>query len=315
MKYPELVKAIEVANRHLLYRATTTINRALVVRNWIIGNYIVQFQQGGQERAKYGERLLSRLAEDLAARGLRGLDERTLRDCRLLFQVYPQIRGTVSPEFWELAAVPSGLLSEPRSSGPSELAASNSKIRGTPSPKLPAPLSCQALAQLSWSKLQELIRLEDPCKRAFYENECLKGNWAVRQLQRQIGSLLYERTGLSRNMHAVVARAHRQEPPETIEEIIRDPYVLEFTGLADRPDFHESTLEKALLDDLQTFLLELGTGFCFEARQFRVTVGNDHDYLDLVFYHRLLRCHVLMDLKIRAFKHADGLWTSSGRCD
>ncbi len=147
--------------------------------------------------------------------------------------------------------------------------------------------------------------MDDPWKRAFYENECLKGNWSVRQIQRQIGSLLYERTGLSKNKAALVKRAHRQEPQQTIEDLIRDPYVLEFTGLADQPEFHESDLEKALLDDLQAFLLELGNGFCFEARQFRVTVGNDHDYLDLVFYHRLLRCHVLLDLKTRPFKHGD----------
>jgi len=170
---------------------------------------------------------------------------------------------------------------------------------------LPVPLSSHIIAQFSWSRLQELVRVDDPWKRAFYENECLKGNWSVRQIQRQIGSLLYERTGLSKNKAALVKRAHRQEPQQTIEDLIRDPYVLEFTGLADQPEFHESDLEKALLDDLQAFLLELGNGFCFEARQFRVTVGNDHDYLDLVFYHRLLRCHVLLDLKTRPFKHGD----------
>jgi predicted nuclease of restriction endonuclease-like (RecB) superfamily len=166
-------------------------------------------------------------------------------------------------------------------------------------------LAPELLLHVSWSKIVELLRLDDPLRRAFYENECLQGNWSVRQLQRQIGSLLYERTGLSKNKKAAVARAHRQEPRQAIEDLIRDPYVLEFTGLAERPEYHEAHLETALLDGLQAFLLELGTGFCFEARQFRVTVGNDHDYLDLVFYHRLLRCHVLLDLKTRPFKHAD----------
>jgi len=178
-------------------------------------------------------------------------------------------------------------------------------IRGTLSPESPAALSPRLVLQFSWSQLQELTRLDDPLKRAFYENECLTGNWSVRQLQRQIGSLLYERTGLSRNKKAVVARAHRQEPRSAIEELIRDPYVLEFTGLADRSDYHESDLEKALLDHLQRFLLELGAGFCFEARQFRVTIGNKHDYVDLVYYHRRLRCHLLLDLKVRPFSHRD----------
>jgi len=306
MKYAQLIKAIDSASQHLLGRAAAAVNQALVIRNWLIGGYIVQFQQQGQDRARYGVRLLERLAEDLAKRGLRGLDQRTLGDCRLVFEIYPQIRGTLSPEFRQFAAATTRLLSS-TSSNPlaRETSGGRIKIRGTVSPELPAALSSHIIAQFSWSRLQELVRVDDPWKRAFYENECLKGNWSVRQIQRQIGSLLFERTGLSKNKAALVKRAHRQEPQQTIEDLIRDPYVLEFTGLADQPEFHESDLEKALLDDLQAFLLELGNGFCFEARQFRVTVGNDHDYLDLVFYHRLLRCHVLLDLKTRPFKHGD----------
>ena len=179
------------------------------------------------------------------------------------------------------------------------------RIRGSVTPELPTPLSSGALLGLSWTKLQELIRLEDPWKRAFYENECLKGNWSVRQLQRQIGSLLYERTGLSTNKRAVIDRARKQAPQETIADLIRDPYVLEFTGLAERPEYLETELESALLNHLQAFLLELGEGFCFEARQRRITVGRKHDYIDLVFYHRRLRCHVLVDLKTRPFRHGD----------
>jgi len=124
-------------------------------------------------------------------------------------------------------------------------------------------------------KFIELIRLDDPWKRAFYENECLKGNWSVRQLQRQIGSLLYERTALSTDKQAV-------EAPSLIADLIRDPYILEFTGLAQKAHYPEKELETALLDHLQSFLLELSTGFCFEARQRRITIGNEHDYIDLV---------------------------------
>jgi predicted nuclease of restriction endonuclease-like (RecB) superfamily len=135
----------------------------------------------------------------------------------------------------------------------------------------------------------------------------LKGSWSKRQLQRQIGSLLYERTGLSTDKRAVIEEARQQigKLPEAIADLIRDPYILEFAGLAERAHYRESDLESALLDHLQNFLLELGSGFCFEARQRRVTVGTEHDYIDLVFYHRRLRCHLLIDLKIRAFKHAD----------
>lgn len=129
----------------------------------------------------------------------------------------------------------------------------------------------------------------------------------MKELQRQIGSLLYERTGLSTDKAAVLARAHQHdtEAPSSITALIRDPYVLEFTGLADKPDYLEKDLEQALLDHIQSFHLELGTGFCFEARQRRVTIGNEHDYIDLVFYHRILRCHLLIDLKTRAFQHGD----------
>jgi predicted nuclease of restriction endonuclease-like (RecB) superfamily len=135
----------------------------------------------------------------------------------------------------------------------------------------------------------------------------LKGNWSKRQLQRQIGSLLYERTGLSTDKRAVIEHARLQaiESPQQVADLIRDPYVLEFAGLAEKPHYLEQDLEKALLDHLQTFLLELGSGFCFEARQKRITVGDEHDYLDLVFYHRILRCHLLIDLKTRAFQHGD----------
>ena len=172
-------------------------------------------------------------------------------------------------------------------------------------PELPTALEPAQVLRLSWTHLQELIRIDDPWKRAFFENECLNARWSVRQLQRQIGSLLYERTGLSANKKAVIQRARKQAPQESIADLLRDPYVLEFANLAELPAYTENQLESALLDHLQHFLLELGRGFCFEARQFRMTEGRKHHRVDLVFYHRLLRCHVLIDLKIRAFQPAD----------
>ena len=168
MKYPQLLKAIDSASQQLTGRVATVANQALVLRNWLVGAYLVDYEQAGADRAQYGARLLERLAADLASRGLKGLDNRSLRDCRLLFQTYPQIRGTLSPELHLLGITPN---------------VRRRSIRGTVSPELPAPLSAQIVLQFSWSKLQEFIRLDDPLKRAFYENECLKGNWSVRQLQ------------------------------------------------------------------------------------------------------------------------------------
>ena len=307
--YGQLVTAISTINTQMVTRVATVANQALVLRNWLVGAYIVEFEQNGADRAKYGARLLERLAGDLKTRGLKGLDERSLLDCRSLFSLYAQIPGTLSPEF--VARL--GAIQIPGTVSPEFMlqisqtvsAESQQPIRGPVTPELPTPLEPEQLLRFSWSQLQEFIRIDDPWKRAFYENECLRGHWSVRQLQRQIESLLYERTGLSTNKKAVVERARRQEPQESIADVLRDPYILEFTGLAERPEYSEDELETALLDHLQRFLLELGRGFCFEARQFRMTEGRKHHRVDLVFYHRLLRCHVLIDLKIRAFQPAD----------
>lgn len=300
------------------------------MRNWLIGAYIVEFEQSGKDRAKYGARLLETLAHDLRVRGLEGLGISILERSRRFYLLYPEFRAAIpQPVVAQLGRRQGiGALAIPYAPSPElSLAILGSpEIPYTPSTESAIAvrrrrkgqsligqsavrpiraLSPQALLRFSWSQWSELIRLDDPLKRAFYENECLKGNWSVRQLQRQIGSLLYERTGLSRNKKAVVARARRQEAQQTIEDLIRDPYVLEFTGLGARPEYTESDLETELLNHLQKCLLELGAGFLFEARQRRITVGREHDYIDLVFYHRHLRCHVLLDLKICSFKHGD----------
>lgn len=272
---------------------------------------------------------MPRLAKDLAKQKLPGLGLSTLKNCRLFYLTYPQISQPLvgqleassisSPVVRKLSAgipaatleISSPLVTKSKKSQPvvgqlASLSISAPVMRKSKDP-LPTPLTPEQVLRFSWTQLIELLRLDDPWKLAFYENECLLGGWSKRQLQRQIGSLLYERTGLSKNKRAVVARARKQsaDAPATIEDLIRDPYVLEFAGLADRAAYSENDLESALLNHVQTFLLELGTGFCFEARQFRITVGNEHDRVDLVFYHRRLRCHVLLDLKIRAFSHAD----------
>lgn len=312
MRYAALVKAIQTASAQFQGRAVMAVNQALVLRNWLVGEWILGFEHHGKERAKYGENLLDKLAADLKQTGLKGLDMRTLRDCRGLVRYYPQIRGTLSPEFLaqpdsgdsvpRMSATPSPAFGNLISSG---LILPHVPIRQTLSAESPSPLSADTVLRLSWSHLQELITIDEPWKRAFFENECLQANWSVRQLRRQIGSLLYERTGLSTNKKSVIEKARKQERQQDFNDLIRDPYILEFTGLAERPEYLESDLESALLTHLQGFLLELGAGFCFEARQKRITVGRKHDYIDLVFYHRRLRCHVLIDLKIRPFKHGD----------
>jgi len=297
MNYEALLEAIGQAHQQAQAGAAGAVNRHLLLRNWVIGAYLVEFEQNGQDRAQYGAGLLKRLSKDLRKRGLSGASPDVLERMRLFFKMYPQFSSSIS------ATASRNLLQRENRE---EVALSATLSRKT-SERAPAPLPCKALVHFSWSHFVEFIRLDDPWKRAFYENECLKGTWSVRQLQRQIESLLYERTGLSTDKQAVIqsGREQAQDAPQAIADLIRDPYVLEFTGLAELPKYRESTLETALLNHLQAFLLELGSGFCFEARQKRVTVGHEHDYLDLVFYHRILRCHLLIDLKVRAFQHGD----------
>ncbi len=161
----------------------------------------------------------------------------------------------------------------------------------------------ELIQKLSFSHFAELIGVADDTKRAFYEIECIRGNWSVRELKRQINSLYYERSGLSKDKTKLAALA--QKGAETAEPklAIRDPYIFEFLGLKPREVMSESHLEDQLLDKLQEFLLELGHGFCFEARQKRILIGDTHNFVDLVFYHRILKCHVLVELKLEQFSH------------
>lgn len=297
MNYRALVQSITALHVDSVGRAASAVNRTLVLRNWLIGAYIIEFEQNGEDRAEYGQGLLRRLSSDLGACGIQGVSPDMLERMRLFSRRYPQLADSISAPLARIST---------------KHVANTARLISAPAVRKsatddPAPLSPELVLRFTWTHLADLVRIDDPWKRAFYEIECLNGNWSKRQLQRQIGSLLYERTALSTDKAAVIERARQQstETPSRMADLIRDPYVLEFVGLAERPGYTESELESALLDHLQKFLLELGAGFCFEARQKRITVGNEHDYIDLVFYHRRLRCHLLIDLKVRAFKHGD----------
>jgi len=300
MDYKALLNGIEQIHSQTLGGVARMVNRALVTRNWLIGAYLVEFEQQGEGRAAYGTGLLQRVAKDLSTAWVPGCGVRMLERMREIYLAYPQLGSTISSPMVTK-------LSNPLISSNLAITSPAVTISADGRSRLPSPLSAERIMDLSWTHIIELVRIDDPWKRAFYENECIKGGWSKRQLQRQIGSLLYERTGLSTNKQSVIERARQQalDAPADIASLIRDPYVLEFAGLAERTHYLESDLETALLDHIQQFLLELGTGFCFEARQRRITVGTEPDRIDLVFYHRLLRCHLLIDLKVRAFRHSD----------
>lgn len=276
--------------------AVRYVNTALLATYWLVGRRVVEYEQKGKERAEYGEALLKRLSGDLAKQFGKGWGEPHLRAIRQFYLIYGDIekRYTLCSE--------SGKPDETniRHAPCSEL---------SPSQILPSKLqtlsveSFNTLFPLSWSHYRLLMRLEEPFKREFYEAECIRGNWSVRQLDRQIQSMLYERTALSKRKLAVIAKAH--EKPITLkpEDEIKDPYILEFLGLKD--EYSESQLEEALIKHLEHFLLELGIGFTFIARQKRITLEGSHYRLDLLLYHRILRCLVAIDLKIGEFTHAD----------
>jgi predicted nuclease of restriction endonuclease-like (RecB) superfamily len=289
MNFEQLINSIESTHVQLSTQAVKQVNNLQTIRNWLIGCYIIEFEQNGEDRAAYGKNPIPPLAQRLKENGLIGMGQRNLYLFKEFYITYPQILQTLSAKF-------------------------KNQISQTSSDQLkePAEESFQALMlpidtlinTLSFSHFIELLRLDSDLKRRFYEIEAVKNAWKVRELERAIDTLLFERTGLSTDKKGVISKIKDKKPFEP-KDIVRNPYFLEFIGLEEKTQYSESDLETAIINHLQTFLTELGRGFCFEARQKRITFGNTHYKIDLVFYHRILKCHVLIDLKLGKFDHAD----------
>jgi predicted nuclease of restriction endonuclease-like (RecB) superfamily len=270
LSFERLVTTIGNAHARLAAQASRAVNTSLTLRNWLIGLYITEYEQQGSDRAQYGDTLIERLSERLMVAGVSRAEARELRRYRQFYLSYPQIRETLTPELG-VALLPQTNFGNNRES---------------PTPGFGVAAG-DVLSRLSFSHIVELLQCDDTTKRAFYELECIRGNWSVRELKRQIASLYYERSGLSTDKAKLAALA--QEDAERAEPTltIRDPYVFEFLGLKPQEVMSESHLEDQLLNKLHDFLLELGHGFCFEARQKRILIGDSHNFVDLVFY----RCH------------------------
>ena len=258
------------------------INRAQVLAYWEIGREIVEFEQKGKARAKYGEELIKKLSADLSAKFGKGFSERNLRNMRAFYLNFP-IRQTLSAKSKEAQKL--------------QTLPAESEVGQAPSDKFEP--------RLSWSHYCELLKVEEPLARSFYEQEAIQNNWSVRELKRQINSMLFERLSLSKDTKAVMKMAKEGQIIEKPEDAIKDSYILEFLNLKEETAYTESQLEQALIDKLQDFLLELGKGFTFVARQKRITIANRHYYIDLVFYNRILRCFILIDLKTGELDHSD----------
>lgn len=283
--------------------ATKAVNISLSLRNWLIGHRIVQFEQQGRDRAAYGEKLLDTLSQRLSKQGLSRCTARELRRYRQLYQAYPQIWESVTPKSLAETGLGGFIALVPYSSVRiRESLTPTSHIVGTQTPQSVTPHP-ELILRLSFTHLAEIIQITDATQRRFYEIECIRGNWSVRELRRQIASLYYERSGLSKDKVRLSTMAHAKAETLQPAQIIRDPYIFEFLGLRPQDVMGESDLEDALLNRLQEFLLEMGHGFCFEARQKRILIGDEYFFVDLVFYHRVLKCHILVELKTATFNH------------
>jgi len=280
--FTDVAQVIESARR----AAARSVNTVMTATYWLVGRRIVEAEQAGTARAGYGEMIVGRLATDLTSRFGRGFGRRNLFQIRAFYLAYREIVQTPSALF--------------ESNG-------STAIVQTPSAQL-GGTTASALAsklRLPWSHYVRLLAVKNEHARAFYEDEAIRGGWTVLQLDRQIQSQFYERTALSKNKAAMLRKGALAKPEDTVtpEEEIKEPYLLEFLDLKD--EYSETELEAALIAKLETFLLELGNDFTFAGRQRRLRVGDEWYRIDLLFFHRRLRCLVIVDLKLGKFTHAD----------
>ena len=286
MDFEALVKHISTIQNTLQAQAAHAVNLALTSRNWLMGCYIVEFEQNGEDRAAYGEQLLKKLEQRLKTKGL---NERRFREFRRLYLVYPQLKEQV------LHYIMAG--NEIRHSASAELQQSDKEYNKWINP------ATKIFNKIPYTHLKHIAKIDNPVKRAFYEMETIRSCWSVKELEQQIASLYYERSGLSKNKEALSALVQQQATLLQPKDVINTPVTLEFLELNERALVTENDLEQSILDNLQHFLLEMGHGFCFEARQKRILIDEDYFFADLVFYHRILKCHVIVELKIDKFCH------------
>lgn len=279
--FDHLVSAVKNIHTCSYQTAVKAVNRYATMRNWLIGLFIVEYQQKGSDRAAYGEKLLKKLEESLQTRGL---NVTLFQNCRLFYNLYPQVADLFQIQ-----------------NQPTALAKSGSDYKKQPTSLAKSATDGDTLvSKLSFAHITELVHINDDTVRLFYETESIRCGWSVRELHRFIVTNLHVRVGVIQGT---------KSPRTTLPSVssgaldIRQPYTFEFLGLKATEVITEGELEDALLDHLQDFLLELGKGFCFEARQKRLIIDDEYYYADLVFYHRILHCNVIVELKNDEFHH------------
>lgn len=305
MKFERLINSIKDTSQHFQTNAVKAININLTLRNWMVGYFIVEFEQRGEDRAEYGSKILTEISKKIK---LKGLAETNLKICRQFYNSYPILLSVVLKNNQQILplSIRQSLTDEfefndnqgviIRQSVTDEFKDSKNDLQDY-------DYIYKLLTVSSFTHFVELIKIEDEIKRKFYELLILKTTLSVRELQRQISSLTYERFGFSNNNDKALNELANKITPVQNTDIVKSHYIFEFLNLGQPQLVEESTLEQALIQHLQNFILELGNGFCFEGRQKRILIGEEYFFIDLVFYHRILKCHVIVELKTEKANH------------
>lgn len=294
--FNDLASIVQTTHDAAQSSAVKAINRMQTMRNWLIGYYIVEFEQHGKDRAEYGTQLLKKLEERVDRKGV---NVTLLQMSRNFYKLYPQMVNLFVPN--QKYSTTSNIsessvqLKSNSSNNETNLICATVSHKFQTSPEL-------MISRLSFSHLREIMTLDDPLARYFYEQECIKCTWSVRELRRQISTNLYVRAGISANPEKLLSLPSVQGH-DSAELQIRQPFTFEFLGLKAQEVVDEHDLEDALISHLQEFILELGKGFCFEARQKRIIIDDEYYYPDLVFYNRILHCGVIIELKNEEFSY------------
>lgn len=277
--YDDICHIIEEAQRV----AVQSVNTVLVLRNWLLGKRIATENMDGTRAERYGEKIIAGLSEELTQKYGKGFDKRSLYRYVQFYQQYPEIMGSLTPQ---------SVFGEYR------------QIVGTVTPQSQEYKSGGKL--LSWSHYERLLQVSDLQARAWYEKEALEQSWSVRTLRRNVGTQYYDRMLLSDNKKAVKAEMEEKTSPyQQKYEFMRNPVIADFLGMSENREYHESELEKNIIHNLEKFMMELGKGFAFVERQQRIHTEKEDYYIDLVFYNFILKCFVLLDLKIGKITHQD----------
>lgn len=295
MNFEQLTHTIKETHILLSQQASKSVDLHLTLRNWLIGLRVQEYEQKGEDRAQYGDRLISTLANELAEKEIPGCSESRLHAYRLFYKAYPEILVTMSAELSKLFHMTEQQKILVTLSSEFQPAKTNENT-----PKVPMEI---LLKNISYSAFELLARIEEPLKRVFYEVECMKGRWSTRELRRQINTLYYERSAYSTDKKKLSDLVNNTAEIASPRDFIKDPYVFEFLGLKPKDALRENDLRDALLDKLQDFLLEMGKGFCFEARNKRILIGDNYCFVDIVLYNRIIKRSILIELKVEAAKH------------